>query len=87
MLGLSTAVRIFVYQGSTDMRNSFDGLSGIVRQSASGDLMSGDYFVFFNRNRDRCKILLWDHDGSVVWVKRLEQGSFQQPSSKEKSRK
>lgn len=79
----SPAVRIFLYQGIADMRMSFDGLGAIVTQKLEKNVLNGDYFVFFNRNRDRCKILTWDRDGMVVWAKRLERGSFQKPRSGE----
>jgi len=79
MLSLSPAVRIFVHALPTDMRKSFDGLSAIVEQAFAKDVLEGDYFVFLNRVRDRCKILYWDRDGLVVWAKRLERGSFQLP--------
>jgi hypothetical protein len=79
MLHPSPAIRIFAHRFNTDMRKSFDGLSAIVRNSFNQQVLSGDYFVFFNRTRDRCKILLWERDGLVVWAKRLEQGSFQRP--------
>lgn len=79
MLQPSPAVRIFVHRFDTDMRKSFDGLSAIVRNAFSQQVLSGDYFVFFNRTGDRCKILLWERDGFVVWAKRLERGSVQRP--------
>jgi hypothetical protein len=28
---------------------------------------------------DRCKILLWDRDGFVIWAERLDYGCFQRP--------
>jgi len=80
MLSLSPAVRIFVHALPTDMRKSFDGLYAIVTHAFAKDVFQGDYFVFLNRARDRCKILYWDRDGLVVWAKRLERGSFQLPA-------
>jgi transposase len=79
MLSLSPAVRIFVHALPTDMRKHFDGLSSIVTHSFGMDVLCGDYFVFVNRAKNRCKILLWDRDGLVVWAKRLERGGFQVP--------
>jgi transposase len=79
MLSISPAVRIFVHALPTDMRKSFDGLYAIVKHAFAKDVFQGDYFVFLNRSRDRCKILYWDRDGLVVWAKRLERGSFQLP--------
>jgi transposase len=79
MLSISPAIRIFVHTLPTDMRKSFDGLYGIVQHAFSKDVFQGDYFVFLNRARDRCKILYWDRDGLVVWAKRLERGCFQLP--------
>jgi transposase len=83
MLSVSPAIRIFVHTLPTDMRKSFDGLAAIVQQAFAMDLFRGDYFVFVNRARDRCKILFWDRDGLVVWAKRLERGSFQLPSGRD----
>ena len=83
MLSLSPAIRIFVHAIPTDMRKHFDGLCAIVTQSFGMDVLRGDYFVFLNRPCNRCKILFWDHDGLVVWAKRLERGTFQVPPGRD----
>ncbi len=80
MLSTSSNTRIFVHALPTDMRKSFDGLYAMVVHSFGKDIYQGDYFVFLNRARDRCKILFWDRDGLVVWAKRLERGRFQLPN-------
>ena len=75
---LSAAVRVFLYTRPTDMRKSFDGLQGLVREHLGQDPLSGHLFLFLSRRRDRVKMLLWKRDGLVIWYKRLEVGSFQQ---------
>jgi transposase len=74
---LSAAVRVFLCTRPTDLRKGFDGLSGLVQECFSQDLLTGHLFLFLNRRRDRIKILYFDRDGLVIWYKRLESGSFQ----------
>ena len=73
----SAAVRLFLCTRPTDMRNGFDGLSGLVQECFSQDLLTGHLFLFLNRRRDRIKILYFDRDGLAIWYKRLEVGCFQ----------
>jgi len=80
MIAVAAGNRIFVYTQPTDMRKSFNGLSGIVTQHFEADLFSGHLFVFFNRKRDFVKILMWDQDGLSIWSKRLESGTFEKLS-------
>ena len=75
---LSAAVRVFLCTRPTDLRKGFDGLSGLVQECFSQDLLTGHLFLFLNRRRDRIKILHFDRDGLVIWYKRLEAGTFQQ---------
>lgn len=79
MLSLPAQVRVFLCTTPTDMRKSFDGLSGLVDQVFEQQLLSGDLFLFVNRRRDRLKILAWGGDGFWIWYKRLEAGTFQIP--------
>lgn len=81
MLSLAPQVRVFVCTQPTDMRKSFDGLSGLVATVFEVELLSGHLFVFFNRRRDRIKILAWDRDGLCLWYNWLEAGTFQVPSA------
>jgi transposase len=78
---LSAAVRVFLCTRPTDLRKSFDGLSGLVQECFGQDLLTGHLFLFLNRRRDRLKILYFDRDGLAIWYKRLEAGTFQLPVS------
>lgn len=79
MLPLSSAQRYYFYRQPTDMRKSFNGLSGIVRSELGADPVSGDVFIFVNRRRDKLKLLVWDRTGFIIFYKSLEQGSFELP--------
>lgn len=79
MLTIPAPIRVFLCTAATDMRKSFDGLHGLVVEVLRQDPLSGDWFVFLNRRRDRIKILAWEQDGFSIWYKRLEAGTFAVP--------
>ncbi len=79
MLTVSSAIRIYLATGTTDLRRSIDGLSAVVRDHFKLDPLSGHLFLFRNRRGDRIKILVWDQSGFWILYKRLEQGTFAWP--------
>ena len=81
MLSLHDNRRYFLYQPATNMRKSFDGLSGVVRQCMELNVLNGDVFIFLNKRRNQLKLLCWDKDGFCVYHKRLEKGTFELPAS------
>ena len=76
MLTLPPTVRVFLCLAPADMRRSLDGLAALTREVIREDPLSGHLFVYFNRRRDRVKILFWDRSGLALYYKRLEKGTF-----------
>jgi transposase len=72
MIMLPSAVRIFLCMRPTDLRKSFDGLTGLVQECFGQDPLTGHLFLFVNRRRDRIKILYFDRDGLAIWYKKYQ---------------
>lgn len=86
MLTLPPSVKVFLAAGATDLRKSFDGLSGLAKGALAEDPLSGHLFVFCNRTRTRLKILYFDGSGLWVFAKRLEKGTFSWPEAGDAAR-
>ncbi|MDZ7364227.1 MAG: IS66 family insertion sequence element accessory protein TnpB [candidate division KSB1 bacterium] len=80
MFPITAHFKFYLYAQATDMRKSFDGLSGVVATVLGRDPTSGDVYVFVNRRHDRMKLLVWDRTGFWIFYKRLEHGTFQLPA-------
>jgi transposase len=76
ILGTSRAVRVFAYPAPTDLRKGYDGLYGLVQRELGCDVLGGELFLFVNRRRTTCKVLVWDGTGLCIFSKRLENGRF-----------
>jgi len=79
MFALSPENRFHLYSQPTDMRKSFDGLSGLVQNILGRNPGNGDVFIFINKRRDKIKLLHWQGSGFILYYKRLEQGTFELP--------
>lgn len=76
MIGTTRNLRVWAYPKPCDLRKGHNGLSGLVVTEFDAELLSGDYFLFVNRRRTLCKVLLWDGTGLCIYNKRLESGRF-----------
>lgn len=80
MLNQTIVDKVYLACGYTDLRKSIDGLAVIVKECFELDPFSNCLFVFCNKNRDKLKILHWEHNGFWLYYRRLERGKFQWPS-------
>jgi transposase len=76
VLSLGGNQRVFLCRNAVDFRKAHDGLCSIIRDQFGDDPFSGDIFAFFNRAKDRIKLVLWDRNGFWLFYKRLEKGTF-----------
>ena len=81
MLKVRERTQIYVSLTVIDMRKSIDSLSALVAQEFNSEPQSGHLFIFFNRCRDKVKILHWDRNGFMLHYKRLEKHRFVLPAT------
>jgi transposase len=79
MLAFSNTSAIYLSVRPLDFRKQFDGICGEIQDYLGQDPQDGSLFVFYNRRRDRMKLLWWQSDGFWLFYKRLEVGTFQVP--------
>jgi transposase len=76
ILGTTRAVRVFAYPRPADLRNGYNGLYGMVKTGLGRDPLSGELYLFVNKRRDACKVLVFDGTGLCIFQKRLSRGRF-----------
>jgi transposase len=81
MLSELTSRQVYLAYGSTDLRKSIDGLAALVQEGLGLNPFSPCLFVFCNRERNKLKILYWEHNGFWLYYRRLERGTFQWPQA------
>lgn len=72
-------VEVWLCREPVDFRKAINGLSIVVEQELGLDLFAPRLFAFTNRKRDRVKLLYWERNGFVLWLKRLEKDQFPWP--------
>lgn len=79
MLVFREEIKIYVGLEAIDARKSIDGLCALVQDYFGDNPQSGNVFIFFNRSRDKVKILWWHMNGFTLCYKRLEKHRFVLP--------
>ena len=75
--------KIWVAKYAVDFRCAIDGLCALIMEQNKTNNKE-DLFVFYNRQRNRLKMLVWHHNGFMLIYKRLEKGRFPFEFSKER---
>ena len=76
MIGSTRAVAVWAYPAPADLRKGYNGLYGLVKNELHQDPLSGALYLFVNRKRTSCKVLMYDGTGLCIFMKRLEKGRF-----------
>ena len=69
------ALKIMLATQSADFRKSIDGLCSLITAELGHNTLDAVY-VFYNKSRDKLKLIAWHHNGFILLYKRLEKGKF-----------
>lgn len=69
-------LKIYVSHTHINMWKSFDGLAVLFQESLDRPPRMGELFIFYNKKKDKLKILFWDGSGFVIYYKRFEYSRF-----------
>lgn len=83
MLSISHSCRYFLYRSPCDMRFGIYSLAGLIRNELDQNPLNGDIFVFIGKRGNQVRLLQWDRDGFALYIKKLEQGTFEWPAGDE----
>ena len=67
MFALTSENIFHLYSQPTDMRKSFDALSGLVLNNLDYNPINGEVFIFINKSRDKIKLLQWQGSGYLLY--------------------
>lgn len=76
---------IWFYQRPIDFRKQIDGLVVLVADQLGQDPVSGQLFIFRNRQSNKLKLLWWDQCGFWLLYRRIEKGRFKLPPALDQS--
>ena len=78
--------KVYLATGFTDLRRGIDGLARIIRFQFHLDPYDKNIlFLFCGKRTDRIKGLIWEGDGFLLLYKRIENGNFRWPRTKEEA--
>ena len=83
LLSLPGHVQYYLFMGNADMRRTFEGLCGLVRNEMDQNPLDHQVYIFINKRRTQVKLLCWEGDGFCIFHKRLEAGTFERPVTDE----
>ncbi len=72
MLALTGSLRYYFVQGVTDMRLGQYRLCRVIEQVLHRNPYNGDVFIFMNKSRRVIKIIRYDNEAYILYVKALD---------------
>ena len=74
-------LKVYLKVGYTDMRKSWNGLYGIIKEEMNLDPYSRSLYLFSGHSKKLIKIFYWDGNGFCIWQKKLQEGRFPWPNA------
>jgi transposase len=81
-----SCARVFIKPGYTDLRKAVNGLTVMIQDEMELDPLSGNIFLFCNRERKLLKAVYWDRTGFWLCQKRLEKAKWPWPEDEKEAK-